>query len=88
MNSLESFAKFIPATNNSLIIASATASAILTDSELKARRFTSGLNDSLYELANEPSIGFFRIQVIKLLFFFSSKHKKLNETFFGFLRNT
>lgn len=62
MNSLESFAKFIPATNNSLIIASATASAILTDSELKARRFTSGLNDSLYELANEPSIGFFRIQ--------------------------
>jgi hypothetical protein len=77
MNSLESFAKFIPAANNSLIIASASTS-ILTDSESKARRFTSSLNESLYDLANEPSIGFYRIQVDNLPFLFSSKHKFSN----------
>lgn len=63
MNSLESFAKFIPAANNSIIITNSPTSLILTDVESKSRRFTASLNESLYEVSNEPSIGFYRIQV-------------------------
>jgi len=62
MNSLESFAKFIPAANNSIIITNSPTSLILTDVESKSRRFTASLNESLYEVSNEPSIGFYRIQ--------------------------
>ena len=60
MNSLESFARFIPITPTSPH--GAVRSNILTDVELKARKFTNSLNDCMYEVANEPSLGFYRIQ--------------------------
>lgn len=61
MNSLESFVKYIPSANNASI--NTVNSQILTDMEAKARRFTNNLNDVLYETSNEPSLGFYRIQV-------------------------
>ena len=61
MNSLESFAKFVPAANN--VTLNPMGSVILTDMEAKARRFVNSLNDVLYETSNEPSLGFYRIQV-------------------------
>lgn len=64
MNSLETFAKFIPTANNPIAVATVpSTSSILTDIEAKSRRLTTSLNESLYEVANEPSIGFYRIQV-------------------------
>ena len=64
MNSLESFVKYMPNANNISITNSPPVnSSILTDMEVKARRFTNNLNDVLYETANEPSLGFYRIQV-------------------------
>lgn len=63
MNSLENFVKFIPSsTNPSLTVAMANAN-ILTDIESKSRKYINGLNDTLYEVSNEPSLGFYRIQV-------------------------
>lgn len=59
MNSLESFARF-SAINTA---ASSMSSSILTDVEVRARKYTNSLNDSYYEVANEPSLGFYRIQV-------------------------
>jgi len=63
MNSLESFARFMPVANNipnhSAILNNAN---ILTDVEAKANIFTNSLNDCLYEVTNEPSMGFYRIQ--------------------------
>jgi len=64
MNSLESFVKFIPSSNNASIVLT-NSSSILTDMEVKARKFSSGLNESMYEVSNEPSLGFYRIQVFK-----------------------
>lgn len=61
MNSLESFVKFIPSANNVNI--NVTNSPVLTDLESKAKKFTNNLNDALYETSNEPSLGFYRIQV-------------------------
>jgi hypothetical protein len=66
MNSLESFVKFIPSSNNASIVLTNSAS-ILTDMEVKARKFTTGLNESMYEVSNEPSLGFYRIQVDKAI---------------------
>ena len=60
MNSLESFARFIPITATSP--QNGMRTNVLTDSELKGRKFTNSLNDCLYEVANEPSLGFYRIQ--------------------------
>lgn len=59
MNSLESFAKIAPNTSTSL----SSINHILTDVEVKARRVIAGLNTSVYENSNEPSIGLYRIQV-------------------------
>lgn len=68
MNSLESFARFMPVSNNipnnAMIL---NNSNILTDVEAKAGRFTNSLNDCLYEVTNEPSMGFYRIQVALIL---------------------
>ena len=65
MNSLEGFVKFIPSANQaSLSIGSpSTTPVILTDMESKARKLTNNLTDVLYEISNEPSLGFYRIQV-------------------------
>jgi hypothetical protein len=66
MNSLDNFVKFLPSTTNSSLTISAGAvasSPVYTDLEAKARRFTNCLNDSMYEVSNEPSLGFYRIQV-------------------------
>ncbi len=60
MNSLESFARFIPITAQSP--QSSMHSTVSTNVELKARKFTNSLNDCMYEVANEPSLGFYRIQ--------------------------
>jgi hypothetical protein len=62
MNSLESFVKFIPSTNNAVITLT-NASPVLTDMEAKARKLTNSLTEVLYEVSNEPSLGFYRIQV-------------------------
>lgn len=62
MNSLESFVKFIPSTNNAVITLT-NASPVLTDMEAKARKLTNSLSEVLYEVSNEPSLGFYRIQV-------------------------
>ena len=64
MNSLENFAKFIPITNNPSYGTSMAVADILTDVEAKARKYTLSLNDCLYEVSNEPSLGLFRIQVV------------------------
>ena len=70
MNSLEGFVKFIPNANTGSLSmvgpSNATATPILTDMELKARKLTNNLNDVLYEVSNEPSLGFYRIQVVFL----------------------
>jgi hypothetical protein len=63
MNSLDTFAKFIPSSPTGNPTVSITTSPVLTDVEAKARRFTNCLTDSLYELSNEPSLGLYRIQV-------------------------
>ena len=65
MNSLEGFVKFIPSANTVSLsigsnVASPTTQVILTDLELKARKMTSSLTDVLYEVSNEPSLGFYR----------------------------
>lgn len=60
MNSLESFAKIIPNTSTSPLM----SSQILTDVEVKARKVINGLNNSVYENSNEPSIALYRIQVL------------------------
>jgi hypothetical protein len=65
MNSLEGFVKFIPSTNSASLsvgtnVASPSSQAILTDMELKARKLSSSLTDALYEVSNEPSLGFYR----------------------------
>ncbi len=64
MNSLEGFVKFIPSSNTASLSvgsnASPITSTILTDMELKARKLTSSLTDVLYEVSNEPSLGFYR----------------------------
>jgi hypothetical protein len=78
MNSLENFAKFIPITNNvafnqTLVV----TNNILTDVEAKARKMTNSLNESLYEVANEPSLGLFRIQVNFLNISFNKSFSKL-----------
>ena len=62
MNSLDTFAKFIPSATNPTVSVT-TTSNVLTDVEAKARRFTNCLTDSLYEVSNEPSLGLYRIQV-------------------------
>ena len=65
MNSLDTFVKFMPSGANPSVSISANNSstaAILTDVEAKAKRFSNGLTDSLYELSNEPSLGLYRIQ--------------------------
>lgn len=59
MNSLESFARF-SAINSAVPNMS---SSNITDVEVRARKYTNSLNDSYYEVANEPSLGFYRIQV-------------------------
>ena len=67
MNSLEGFVKFIPSSNTASLTVNNTSpnvQPILTDMELKAKKLTSSLNDVLYEVSNEPSLGFYRIQVI------------------------
>ena len=61
MNSLESFVKFMPSSNNASL--TVKTSPILTDMESKARKFTSCLNEMIYEVSNEPSLGLYRIQV-------------------------
>lgn len=69
MNSLDSFAKFIPANSATATSSAApplTVSPATTELDFKIKRFTNGLNDSLYELSNEPSLGLYRIQVHKL----------------------
>lgn len=65
MNSLESFAKIIPNTSTSPVL----SNHILTDVETKARNVINGLNSSVYENSNEPSIALYRIQVLKDSFF-------------------
>lgn len=64
MNSLESFAKYVPSANN--VALNPMGGVILTDLEAKARRFVTSLNDVLYETSNEPSLGFYRVQVKQL----------------------
>jgi hypothetical protein len=63
MNSLDHFVKFIP--NSSVINSGSLSTTSQSNMELKAKKFTLNLNDALYENANEPSIGCYRIQVIK-----------------------
>jgi hypothetical protein len=65
MNSLENFVKYKPATNNTTI--TITNTSILTDLESKATKLTNTLSESLYGVVNEPSLGFYRIQVKLLL---------------------
>ena len=65
MNSLESFVKFIPTTNNTAN--SLNSPQILTDIESKSKKFISSINSSLYETSNEPSLGLYRVQVIFLI---------------------
>lgn len=62
MNSLESFVKFIPSANNPSLTLTIPTTNILTDLESKSKRFISHLNDTLYEVSNEPSLGLYRIQ--------------------------
>jgi hypothetical protein len=84
MNSLDNFVKFIPSANNPSV--SITSSPVLTDIESKARRFTNCLTDSLYELSNEPSLGLYRIQVLKLKFRINKSFivkRKFNYLFLG-----
>ena len=84
MNSLESFVKFIPSANNPSLTLTIPSANILTDLESKSKRFTNHLNDTLYEVSNEPSLGLYRIQVS----IFELKNKfSFWSTFFNY-RNT
>ena len=62
MNSLENFARFSPIASTTSYNSSNMSSNILTDVEVKARKYTNSLSDAHYEVANEPSLGFYRIQ--------------------------
>jgi hypothetical protein len=87
MNSLESFVKFIPSATTASV--NASNAAILTDVESKARKFTNSLNDIMYETSNEPSLGFYRIQVgPSVQLYFSLIHIVFIGPFCLFKRNT
>lgn len=62
MNSLESFARFMPMAATTPHSSMTMRSNILTDVELKARKYANTLNDCQYEVSNEPSLGFYRVQ--------------------------
>lgn len=62
MNSLESFAKYVPS-SSSVTLNPMGSPSILTDMEVKANRYVASLNHVLYETSNEPSLGFYRVQV-------------------------
>lgn len=64
MNSLESFARFMPMAATTPHSSMTMRSNILTDVELKARKYANTLNDCQYEVSNEPSLGFYRVQVL------------------------
>jgi hypothetical protein len=56
MRSLESFENFMPTTTNSKQMTE-------TDIEFKSKLFAKDLTETIYNIANEPSIGFYRIEV-------------------------
>ena len=55
MRSLESFENFMPSTNSKHMTE--------TDIEFKSKIFAKNLTDTVHSIANEPSIGFYRIEV-------------------------
>jgi hypothetical protein len=57
MRSLESFENFMPTTTTN------SKQMTQTDIEFKSKLFAKDLTETIYNIANEPSIGFYRIEV-------------------------
>ena len=62
MRSLESFENFIST-------ASKQPQMTETEIEFKSKLFAKNLTDTIHNIANEPSIGFYRIEVFFFLLF-------------------
>jgi hypothetical protein len=64
MRSLESFNTLMPSNQSSTTTTSSTIRQITeTELEFKSKLFAKNLTNTIHNIANEPSIGFYRIEV-------------------------